>query len=216
MLKKVVLTIVLGLLISYPLAAAPFEGLDLAKPAKLATLRIAVDQETGVIHTELLGPELGGDKVHGPGTYMDRPLYPPIRLHVMDPSDGYATICPTCDNCPEIGCSEPPCEGADRGEILFLCLCFDPATADPVQPMDTMVLPTAGQKYGLELVPYTPHLHGSATAATAEVVCAQQPPDKGYEFDYWQHCGVAISVTVSDCGSFEVWYDVLGTVWTPP
>ncbi len=201
MLKKAGFTIVLGLLISYPLAAATaFDTIDLAKPGKLATLRIAVDQETGVTHTELLGDYIP-NKAGGPGTWGS---VADIQIHDPIPG-GYQTICPTCDNCGSGANDEP----ADRGEILFLCLCFDPNT------FDKMVIPTAGQKYGFELVPWEPHLIGSATAATHEVVCAQQAPEMGYEFDRQQHCGVVISVEVSDCGPFEVWYDVIGTVWTP-
>ena len=203
MLKKVVSTIAFGLLISYPLAAATlFEDVTLAKPSKLGTLRIAVDPQAGVAHTELLA--LGGDKVQGPGTYMKNP---PIQIHDPILGDSIYHVCPTCDNCPDI-------EEASRGEILLLCLCFNPAS-----DMSMMVLPTAGQKYGFELVPYDGaggHLRGSATAATVEVVCAQAPPAKGYEFDYYQHCGVAIHVEVANCDQFEVWYDVMGTVWSPP
>ncbi|MCP3956983.1 MAG: hypothetical protein GY719_03940 [bacterium] len=196
MLKKVGFTIALGLLISYPLVAATASDTrDLAKPTKLATLRIAVDQETGVTYTELLGDYIP-NKAGGPGTWGN--CNADLQIHKIA---GQSTVCPTCNNCPDP-------EDKTRGEILFFCLCFQPQTDG------MMVIPTAGQKYGFELVPYSGgHLHGSAVSATHEIVCAQRPAADGYEFDLMQHCGIAVSVEVDGCGAFEVWYDVVGTLW---
>lgn len=183
MLKKLgYMAIILGLVISYPLAAgmAPEDG-SWARASKIGTLKVAVDPDTGITYTEIEGsrPEKGYGECS-----------PDLALDME-------TICPTCGNCPHI---DPP----NINEILLLCFCFDPS--DPA----AKVMPTAGQKYGFELT--NPQYFGSAVDATAEVVCHQEPPTVGYEFAAKYHCAAAISVEVNSCEHFEVWYDVMGTV----
>jgi hypothetical protein len=184
MLKKVFCMLAVGFLISYPLVARALSVEDpLPKPSKLGTLRIAVDQETGVTYSEILRPEALGERSFGECS--------------NDLTLDMPTMCPTCNNCPNV---DPPY----INEILLLSFCFTPSDTS------TKVLPTAGQKYGFALV--NPQYVGSATAATPEIVCHQEAPAMGYEFAAQYHCAVAISVEVNSCAHFEVWYDVMGTV----
>ena len=184
MFKKVYSTIALGLLISYPLAASALsEDITLPKRSALGTLKIAVDQESAVTYTQIRGEGPVWEKGYGNCS--------------GDLTLDMETICPTCNNC-----LDP--DSPDVNEILLLSFAFDPP--DP----QTKVLPTTGQKYGFKLS--NPRYFGSAKAATPEIVCHQEDPEVGYEFGARYHCAVAISVEVDSCASFEVWYDVMGTV----
>ena len=186
---------VLALLLAYPVAAAGAAGNEEGWPTstKLASIMVKVDPATGLTQAEVVS---NGDILEKAYAYGNC---------TGDVTVDMGPVCPTCDNC-ATPCddSDMSCDSPDVNEIVLLSLRYVAPS-----PYTTMIRPTAGQKYGLELDNIV--LQGSASSCTHEIICPQADPSMGYEFGHKMHCAVVLSIDVDNCDSFAVWFDVMGT-----
>ncbi len=174
-----------ALLLACPAAASIMDSGDggWPKPTKLASMVIEVDPSSGVNYAEVVGDESLMQKSYGTCTNQ-------VTLDLVP-------TCPTCNNCPA---PDP----SSVNEIVVACFQFHEGFAGQ------MVRPTAGQKYGFEVINLT--LSGSAVSSTHEIICPQAAPGAGYEFGDLMHCAVVFNVEVNSCSTFWLSFDICGTV----